>query len=74
MIAHKLKLRTIGRAMFGLIRTSRAQNVRVTLSTAARKRMRNVRSLQTRVTIRAADASRRSVAGRGSLLLRRPAR
>jgi hypothetical protein len=48
--------------------------VRLTLSTAARKRMRNVRSLQTRVTIRAADARGRSVAGHGSLLLRRPAR
>jgi Ca2+-binding RTX toxin-like protein len=74
VIARKFKLRTIGRFKFGLIPTSRAQNVRVTLSSAARKRMGNVRSLQTRVTIRAADARGRSVAGRGSLLLRRPAR
>jgi Ca2+-binding RTX toxin-like protein len=74
VIARKLKLRTIGRFKFGLIPTSRAHNVRVTLSTAARKRMGNVRSLQTHVIIRAADARGRSVAGRGSLLLRRPAR
>jgi hypothetical protein len=74
VIARKFKLRTIGRFKFGLIPTSRAHNVRVTLSTAARKRMRNVKNLQTRVTIRAADARGRSVAGRGSLLLRRPAR
>ena len=72
VIKGKIKMRTIGRAKFGRIPTSRAKNVRVTLSVAARERLGVIRSLQTRVFIRAADERGRSVAGRGSLLLRRP--
>jgi Ca2+-binding RTX toxin-like protein len=71
VVAGKIKMRTIGRVKFGLIPTSRAKDVRVTLSAAARQRIGKIRSLQTRVLIRAADARGRSVAGRGSLLLRR---